>query len=298
MRRKSAGDDDTYELSSEDGSIVSSAIQLLNKIARSVLAEPAQKVSIYKVLHILTRLPNRSSELNVEISLVGPRRWFDHGEKHEIYHWWTVQIEDNEISISSGGHFYRKSTGGDSFTSMSWSAMPGYAAEYSDYSYSLGIVDDAMPFEDEVENIDLSIPGYSLDITDYDNILLEDEEPEPEDDGDDDELDEPKEPEEENRLVELPLPTPAEEVLLARADDDEALRRSEWHVDPPEQCDYCHCDLGKKLCFIDGMERDSFMWGNMCADCFLEHGKAIRWGAGQLYKQQENGRWLMVAGFQ
>lgn len=81
MNSESLRDYEPYELSSKDGSIIGSAIQLLNKIARSVIAEPAQKVSIYKVLHVLTRLPHTSSDLDVEISLVGPRRWFDHGEK-------------------------------------------------------------------------------------------------------------------------------------------------------------------------------------------------------------------------
>jgi hypothetical protein len=62
--------------------------------------------------------------------------------------------------VRAGGYFYRQITGGDSFTCMQWTAEPGQESDYSDYLGNLGIVDDAQPFDHEVEGIDLSQAGY------------------------------------------------------------------------------------------------------------------------------------------
>lgn len=47
---------------------------------------------------------------------------------------------------------------------------------------------------------------------------------------------------------------------------------------------------------IDGAVKDLGGWAGMCGACFLERGRKIAWGHGQLYLQQERG-WLEVAGF-
>jgi hypothetical protein len=64
------------------------------------------------------------------------------------------------LRLRAGGYFYRQITGGDSFTCMQWTAEPGQESDYSDYLGNLGIVDDAQPFDHEVEGIDLSQAGY------------------------------------------------------------------------------------------------------------------------------------------
>lgn len=165
---------DEYELGSTDLMVIKAAIQLLEKILRASIVTPAKVASLSKALHVLKRLPNTSSEMNVSISLTGPRRTFHgQGEEHEIYHWWDIEIEGRMISICSAGHFYRQSTGGDTFIAMRWNASPGYETDHGDYLHQLRLVDNAQPFEHEVTQIDLSEPGYKLTVTDDDNPLLE-----------------------------------------------------------------------------------------------------------------------------
>jgi hypothetical protein len=165
---------DDYELGSSDLTVVNAAIQLLKKIILAPFVSPAEIVSVSKAMHVLKRLPHPSSEMNVSITLTGPRRSF-HGreEKHEIYHWWEVEIEETLITITSRGYFYRKSTGGDSFIAMDWKAAPACETDHADFLDQLGLVDDAQPFEQEVMQIDLSKPGYKLTVNDDDNPLLE-----------------------------------------------------------------------------------------------------------------------------
>ncbi len=173
-------EDGPYELYPADWTVVKAAIELLEKILCAPSITPAKIASVSKVLYVLKRLPERSSEIQVEISLTGPRRWFHtQGEAHEVYHWWTVEVERSGlISIRSDGHFYRKSTGGDTFISMQWRALPGYETDYEDFLPQLSLVDDARPFDLEVTLIDLSKPGYSISVEDEDNPLLDEEEEE------------------------------------------------------------------------------------------------------------------------
>ena len=169
-------EDDQYELSSTDLTVVSTAIRLLEKVIRSSLATPAKTVAVSKAIHILKLLPDSSGEINLNITLTGPRRWFhSQGEEHEIYHWWEVEIEGTLITITSGGYFYRKSTGGDSFNAMRWCAQPGCETDHTDNLPHLRLVDDAQPFDREVMQIDLSKPGYSLTILVDGDPVLEDE---------------------------------------------------------------------------------------------------------------------------
>ena len=165
---------DEYELGSSDLTVVKAAIQLMKKIILAPFVSPAEIVSVSKAMHVLKRLPHTSSEMNVSITLTGPRRWF-HGqeEKHEIYHWWEVEIEGTLITITSRGYFYRQSTGGDSFIVMDWKGAPGCETDHADFLDQLGVVNDARPFEQEVMQIDLSKPGYKLTVNDDDNPLLE-----------------------------------------------------------------------------------------------------------------------------
>ena len=192
------------------------------------------------------------------------------------------------MRIGSGGHFYRKSTGGDSFSSMRWEAVPGEEAELNDYLESLGIMDDARPYADEVDAMNLYDDGYELSIEDEDNPLLE----------------ESSEEEDEEQDVaavgdgELPEDfTPAEATVLAGADLTEAASRGETNVNPPDCCDVCGSELASRSVLIDGRLRGSLMFATMCADCFLRQGEGIGWGSGQAYLRQPDGTWLMVAGF-
>lgn len=150
-----------YVFSQPDFRIVAATKALLWKSARSELVAPRQLEVVARAFRVFEALPVAVGDFNIQIHLSGPRRMF--GE-HEIFHWWDVEIEGGNLSVTSQGHFYRPSTGGDTFTSMKWRASPGFAAEYRDYMDSIAIVDDAQPFDLEVHGIDLSQGGYSLTV--------------------------------------------------------------------------------------------------------------------------------------
>ena len=151
----------SYIFSSEDYNIVSVTKELLWKIARSEMLSARQLEVIARALHVFEVLPSVIPDFEIQIQIVGPRRTFG---THEIYHWWNIGIEDCNVVVTSGGHFYRPATGGDAFSSMEWSASPEFATEYHDYLDSIAIVDDAQPFKSEIQSIDFSKPGYSLEV--------------------------------------------------------------------------------------------------------------------------------------
>jgi hypothetical protein len=78
-------------------------------------------------------------------------------------------------SGQSGGHHYYPSTGGDSFTTMHWRAVPEERAELDDYLAHLSIVPDAQSFAEATKTIGFASGGYRIEITDPDNDLLEEE---------------------------------------------------------------------------------------------------------------------------
>jgi hypothetical protein len=160
---------DAYLFEPHDEEIVAAAVLLLEKIIRSPLTKPAQIVSVAKVLHVFRRLPKITTGITVSVGLIGPRRWFG---DHEIFHCWDVNVEESALEVTSTGRFYRASTGGDSFTIMGWNARPGWEPDLSDYLAHQWMVDDAQPFEQDVVDINLSKPGYSLEVADEQNPLL------------------------------------------------------------------------------------------------------------------------------
>lgn len=278
--------DEQYYLRPHDKLVVSKAIVLLEKIIRAPFIRPAEIVSVAKALHVLKRLPRITDGVFVSVSLTGPRRWFNDREEHEIYHWWEVSVDRELVNISSGGHFYRQSTGGDSFTSMTWSAEPGFKPDFSDYLHLLQIVDDAQPFQNEVDAIDLSLPGYSLEVTDNDNSWLEDLGADEESEEDVSESDDAP-----------PSLTEAERRLMTIADVEEGLRQEQYYLNPSDNCGLCDSSLEERHLFVDGCLRGQLIWSIMCAECFSRNGEGIGWGKGQLYQRQADGDWLMIAGF-
>jgi hypothetical protein len=154
--------DELYILNNRDRRILDSTGILLMKILQWPLINSKQAEAVSNVIQFLDGAPSEDDETDICINLTGPRRKF--GE-HEIFHFWEVAIKEMMILISSGGYFYRKSTGGDSFTCMSWSAEPGYEAHLDEYWQNHHIVDDAMAFEPEVAQIDMKESKYSLSVT-------------------------------------------------------------------------------------------------------------------------------------
>lgn len=142
-----------YEFNAYDHALLRAAETLLKKVATAETTRPAELVSIAKLQHVLSILPRVTSGVEVSVSVACPRRIFG---DIETMHWWEVAVEDERLSISSGGHFYRPSTGGDSFTTMSWTAIAEEPAELDDYRESLSMVPDVRSFPEGIASIDFS----------------------------------------------------------------------------------------------------------------------------------------------
>lgn len=272
---------DGYVLSEGDRPILAAATELLFKILGSGLPDDEQREVVARIGRVLAGLPALFEPLAASVTLTGPRRRF--GE-HEIYHWWTVEVEDHVVVVKTSGHFFRPSTGGDTFLSFCWAAAPGEETEIRDYLPNLALVDDAASFPNEVRAIELSDGGYSLEVLLDLEPVGGDEEPE-----DSEQEDEPEGEDEE----ELELP----EARLKQFADLERAAASPMYASPPETCDVCGRDLENARYFVDGVRRDAPEWANMCSECFADVGTRISWGVGQLYARQRDGSWLLVGGF-
>lgn len=153
-------DAENYCFNGRDRALVASAVALLRKIAAAKSLRPAEVVSVAKLLHLFSRLPAAPNRgMNVTVSVVSPRRQF--GDV-ETYHWWEVGVEGQQLSIGSGGHFYQPSTGGDTFTTMSWTASPGHETDFADYRDDLATVPDVRSFPDAVGRLDLAEIAYKF----------------------------------------------------------------------------------------------------------------------------------------
>lgn len=150
-----------YELLPEAADVVAVAIKLLRKIIASDLPKPAQLPVIAEVLNVIARMPHTFPPLDAAVTLIGPTRIY--GE-HEIHHFWSVEVSGQDVYIKAAGHFYRKSTGGDSFTSLSFFAAPDSEATVDDMWHRHRIVDDAAPFAEQIDGMDLTEPGYRLSV--------------------------------------------------------------------------------------------------------------------------------------
>lgn len=298
-------DDTLAPGSRESGDVfVQRAIELLHAVIGARLCSAAAMVSIAKVLHRLRRIPSDVGVGAITITVTGPRRW--QGEV-ETYFWWDVSVEGSSVVVSSGGHFYRKSSGGDSFRSFSWQWSPGEAPLVRDYADRLCIVPGLESFALGIP--DVSSGGYSVAVEDGDNDLLANEE-----DGETGEgIGEPAgrtgptSPVEITQGPELvrygPLiafPLDPDERDLVIALDDSELDGNEpvdgYDFDG-DSCSRCGVELNTKALAIDGRIRGEAMWGMFCASCYEIDGAGLGTGHGQLYARQRNGEWLLIAGF-
>ena len=81
-----------------------------------------------------------------------------------------------------------------------------------------------------------------------------------------------------------------EKMLAATVDASEVDGSEPQAADDIEKCDFCGCTLSARGLFVDGRLGGQLMWGNMCAQCFVENGEGIGWGKGQLYARQPDGK--------
>ena len=310
----------SYIFNGSDLSILLAATKLLEKAAASPALSYAELVSIAKLQHVFSRLPKVTPGVSVELCVSGPRRQF--GEIETGYSW-TIQLEDSFLRVFGDGIFYRPSTGGDSFTTMEWSATPSETAEFSDYSNKLQMLPDLKSFSAGVKEIDFSSGNYKLTIVDEDNSLLDDSDGEDEDDEDKD--DEEAEDYENyqtfmDEIAEAGLGLGKELIEEEESEDVDhpILPESAWdhaevkltslfelaslHSENPQfaygktTCDFCGCNLLQKELMVDGRLKGELRWADMCAECFLSKGDGIGWGRGQIFKREFGEKWRMVAG--
>jgi hypothetical protein len=286
-----------YNLNARDRSLLQAATNLLKRVAAAETLRPAELVSVAKLLHVLSILPRVTSDLEVTVQVTGPRREF--GEI-ETLHYWEVAVEGERLSISSGGHFFQPSTGGDSFTTMIWAAIPEEFSDLDDYRQSLWMVPDVLWFPDAVAGVDFASGGYKIRVIDEDNSLLEDDE-DPNEEGSDGE---PGDIEEEDlsgnrktpRTWSLSPIDALEERLASTVDADDVDASEPAYAYGVENCQFCCCPPNRRGVFVDGWLRGHLTTGNMCANCFDSRGEGIGWGQGQLYARQPDSRWRRVAG--
>lgn len=290
-----------YVFDSADKDLLSSAIRLLKKVAASDSTKPAQMVTVAKLAHVLSVLPRVTTGVTASVSVSCPRNRFGDIVTH---HWYDVAVEDGQLQLSASGHFYRPSTGGDTFTTMMWCAIPEEPAQWEDNLESLGIVPDVRSFPEGVECIDLAEDGYTVRAIDNDNPLLEvvfDEEDEDTPDVDDvpssDEYGETPDTKVTTNWSIRPVDA-ADEQLAALVDAERIDATEPVYANGATNCDRCRCPLNSRGLYVDGRLRGDLIWSNMCARCFADVGEGIGWGSGQLYARQPDRRWRLVAGGQ
>lgn len=162
-----------YQFVPRDAELIWSANLLLHKVMGSGKIRPAQMITVAKLQHVLSVLPRITQGVTASVSVSCPRRRF---EEIETYHWWDFGIEDGRLSITSGGHFYDPKSGGDTFTTMDWTAVPEEPTELNDYRDTLWMVPDVSSYSEGVKSIDFTSGEYSIEICDDDNPLLGPEE--------------------------------------------------------------------------------------------------------------------------
>ena len=67
-----------------------------------------------------------------------------------------------------------------------------------------------------------------------------------------------------------------------------------WIGDVPAKCDLCGQPI--KTTFADAKVDHDGPWGNMDLKCLRIHGVGVGKGKGQVYRRQDDGRWLKVEG--
>lgn len=152
-----------YCLKERDWLVIEAAKTMLWKMVRSPGVKPRELVGIGKALHVLQRLPQITEDINVNVGVCSPKKWY--GDK-EIFRYWSVEIADVELSISSGGSHYTQEVGSDSFTSFSWWAAPGSQTRYRDYVPQHWMIPELADFASEISSLDLSNENYEFSVSD------------------------------------------------------------------------------------------------------------------------------------
>jgi hypothetical protein len=263
------------------------ALDCLQATVRTLLHRddlaPRHLAALAKLMLGLKRLPLVTPGLNVRLTLS------TEGEVES--RWWDVHLTEDQFAVEWTG-WVTGPFGSDSISGEPFEAEPGQAPcgslwEQEWLSELPGIAEWA-DVEIEDESQDSELDWEHDDCRVFVQALMRDEDDQA--DGEDEE-DERDEEDEWDDALRDPSKSLASLVDLERA------RREPTFANPSERCDLCSVRLADDEYFIDGAVKGAGTWANMCPQCHLERGEGIGWGFGQLFMRQEDGSWLMVAGF-
>ena len=298
---------DVYLFDRADKMLVRFAATLMERAVAVPTVPWAKRATIAKLMHVFSRLPYRSQDLNVCTTISSPRKRYGDAE---IYFYLSIGVESDQLAIRYGGYYYHPRSGGDSFTVFTWRADPGCDAEQVSHLADLRVVTALVNPLDVMRRMGETLNECSISIDDDDNELVGDdeiedeprtldpqydeaeEEPETDSDRDDDTDDDGQRP-----PLKIQPVTAADRELLQRVG---AAQLASTHTGDYaygiSRCDHCGCALNSVGLFVDGATRDG-SWGNYCANCCLQYGVGVGWGKGQLYARQPDNKWVLVAGF-
>lgn len=77
-------------------------------------------------------------------------------------------------------------------------------------------------------------------------------------------------------------------------DSTQGVRPVYWTGQAPIHCDLCARPLGNT--FVDGATKPQGRWGSLDLKCHRVHGVGIGAGKGQVFRKQDDGRWLKIEG--
>ena len=269
-----------FEPNTRDCFIVEAALGMLEKLQRSDIPKAAERMTLSKFGLMLSKFPRCDFNDQISVYLLEQDRVYD---DQRVSRYWQVEFEPSYLTITSGGIFYRESTGSDSFCCMHWSISKGEAGDYNEYSAQHLMVPDLKPFRIEVDEMDFTKGLWKLEIADEENTWLNEEEDEEENDVD--------------LAITIPIPTSeAESELVSQIDVRNIVHDGELVEGiPGNGCEYCKIPSLRLNHIVDGLNRDGdFAW--MCPDCWVEHGRGLGIGKGQLFTKQPSGKWICTTG--
>lgn len=266
----------------------------------------AQRVSLAKLLHVYSRLPDPSAATSVEVTLYSPRYQFG---AEEVQFYLHAEVSDLCLTIRFGGHYRHPRSGGDSFSVLYWRAAPGEEAGLTSYADSLGVVTALIDPMEVLRDMTTSPSVSDLALIDHENNLLDDEPgeedlgaDEPEESADqadtgDEDLQDDDEFAQTPKVVQIAPVTEADRALLAQVGAPNLRKTCAGMAYGIETCDGCGMSMAGVGLLVDG-QAPGGAWGNYCAACSLALGLTIGWGKGQVYARQSDGTWRGVAGFE
>jgi hypothetical protein len=135
---------------------------LLHKIIGSPLPSPTEEKLISQLLVNLEQTSNISTDqkIFVRVSELINR---DSGWKN--IHWWEIEQRGTVFEIRGGDDLYQFSTGQDSFTIGHWEAQPADVTLHNSTNTMWYMKPDMEEFCAAVNSMDLSLPGYQLEVT-------------------------------------------------------------------------------------------------------------------------------------